>query len=108
MENVNGIAVFGGTYPARIWAGVMKGALATVAEKDFPAPDRGDWPTTQYIDEKGRRYSTRYAQPAPPTTPSPQTAPPSSTATTATTKPAPTTVATVPPTTVAAPTTTSP
>jgi membrane peptidoglycan carboxypeptidase len=106
MENVNGIAVFGGTYPARIWAALMKAALGSSPERDFPAPDRSQQPTPQYIDQKGRHFSTRFAQPSPETAP-PQTAPPQTTPapTTATTaKPAPTT--TVAPVTTVAPSTT--
>jgi penicillin-binding protein 1A len=107
MENVNGIAVFGGTYPARIWAALMKAALGSSPERDFPPPDRSQLPTPQYIDQKGRHLSTRYAQPspgtAPPeTTPPPPTAPAPTTPTTA--KPAPTT--TVAPATTVAPSTT--
>jgi membrane peptidoglycan carboxypeptidase len=106
MTNVNGISVFGGTYPARIWAAVMKGALATVAPQDFPAPDRSQLPTPQYIDQKGRRFSTRYAQPAPRNVTPPATTPPvATTFPPTTTNPAPTTVAPSPPTTVSPPTT---
>jgi membrane peptidoglycan carboxypeptidase len=38
MKNVGGIAVFGGTYPARIWAQAMSGALAGEPVLSFPAP----------------------------------------------------------------------
>jgi penicillin-binding protein 1A len=108
MENVNGISVFGGTYPARIWAAVMKGALATVPAVDFPPVDRSQLPTPQYIDQKGRRFSTRYAQPSPRYN-TPTTAPPVATTSTPTTvKRSPTTVVTLPPTSVPPPTTTGP
>jgi penicillin-binding protein 1A len=32
------ITVYGGTYPARIWKGVMEAALADIPPSDFPAP----------------------------------------------------------------------
>jgi penicillin-binding protein 1A len=43
MENVHGIAVAGGTFPAEIWARFMEPALEGVPETEFPEPDR--WPT---------------------------------------------------------------
>ena len=80
MRNVGGISVFGATYPARIWAEVMRSATANLAPLDFTSPDRSQWPTPQFIDQFGRRFSTRYAVPAPvtfppPTAPAPTTAP---------------------------------
>jgi penicillin-binding protein 1A len=43
MENVHGIAVAGGTFPAEIWAKFMDPALEDVPESEFPEPD--SWPT---------------------------------------------------------------
>lgn len=41
MTNVNGIRVTGGSYPARIWAGFMKGVTATRSKPLTPASDDG-------------------------------------------------------------------
>ncbi len=43
MENVHGIAVAGGTFPAEIWAKFMDPALENTPETDFSEPDK--WPT---------------------------------------------------------------
>ncbi len=43
MENVHGIAVSGGSFPADIWRIFMDGALDGTPETAFPEPDR--WPT---------------------------------------------------------------
>ncbi len=43
MENVHGIAVSGGSFPAEIWAKYMEPALENVPESEFPEPD--SWPT---------------------------------------------------------------
>jgi penicillin-binding protein 1A len=43
MENVHGIAVAGGTFPAEIWAKFMDPALENTPETDFSEPDQ--WPT---------------------------------------------------------------
>jgi penicillin-binding protein 1A len=60
MTNVGGIAVFGATYPADIWKQFMESVLGNQPVVDFAAPDEALWPTRQFIDEYGRRYSTRY------------------------------------------------
>ena|SRR5689334_2866599 len=39
MEDVHGIAVAGGTFPATIWRLFMEPALAGVPRHDFPQPD---------------------------------------------------------------------
>jgi penicillin-binding protein 1A len=57
MYNVGGINVQGGTYPARIWAQVMRGATNGMPELDFPAPDQGLWPSARRVDEFGRAVS---------------------------------------------------
>jgi penicillin-binding protein 1A len=38
MENVHGISVAGGTFPAQIWGKFMLEALRNVSAEDFPAP----------------------------------------------------------------------
>ena len=43
MENVHGIAVAGGTFPAEIWGKFMDPALEDTPEAEFPEPD--SWPT---------------------------------------------------------------
>jgi penicillin-binding protein 1A len=43
MENVHGIAVSGGSFPAEIWARYMEPALEGVPEAEFSDPDQ--WPT---------------------------------------------------------------
>ena len=43
MENVHGISVSGGTFPAEIWNRFMGPALEDVPARSFPEPDR--WPT---------------------------------------------------------------
>jgi penicillin-binding protein 1A len=40
MENVHGIAVSGGSFPAEIWRRFMEPALAARAPRDFPTPTR--------------------------------------------------------------------
>jgi membrane peptidoglycan carboxypeptidase len=39
MENVHGIAVAGGTFPATIWRLFMQPALERVPRHNFPQPD---------------------------------------------------------------------
>jgi penicillin-binding protein 1A len=46
MENVHGIAVAGGTFPATIWHEFMQSAVGKLQPKSFPAPDR--YPTFTY------------------------------------------------------------
>jgi penicillin-binding protein 1A len=43
MENVHGISVSGGSFPAEIWGLFMDDALEGVPKTEFPEPDR--WPT---------------------------------------------------------------
>jgi penicillin-binding protein 1A len=38
MENVHGISVAGGTFPAEIWRRYMERAVAAMPERDFPEP----------------------------------------------------------------------
>lgn len=62
--------VFGGKYPALMWARFMKEATANLPPLDFTPPNKSLWPSAQYIDEYGR--TLRYIPP--PTVPT--TAPP--------------------------------
>ncbi len=43
MENVHGISVSGGSFPAEIWRRFMEPALEPLGPARFPEPDR--WPT---------------------------------------------------------------
>jgi penicillin-binding protein 1A len=63
MENVHGIAVSGGSFPAEIWALFMDDALDGVPETEFPEPDR--WPTWKPFTRG--RYALTY-DPRPPET----------------------------------------
>ena len=54
MRNVGGIAVTGGSYPARIWAAFMAGASKDLPVIQFTPPDETQWPAAQKIDEFGR------------------------------------------------------
>jgi penicillin-binding protein 1A len=81
MENVHGISVSGGSFPAEIWRRFMDPALAGLPARDFPAPtqqvsfhswQRGPWALS---------YDPYYVAPAAPaatttaeTTPSPKPA----------------------------------
>jgi penicillin-binding protein 1A len=54
MFNVGGQAVFGGTYPAQIWARVITASLANLPAPDFAPPDPGLWPEPTFVSEAGR------------------------------------------------------
>jgi penicillin-binding protein 1A len=54
MTNVNGAPVFGGTYPAWIWARLMAVGLAGAPAPDFAPPDPGLWPEPAFASEAGR------------------------------------------------------
>jgi len=54
MFNVGGQIVFGGTYPAQIWARLMTVGLAGAPAPDFPPPDPGLWPEPAFASEGGR------------------------------------------------------
>lgn len=49
MENVGGIRVTGGSYPARIWSSFMGPAMASLPIVDFTAPDPDLWPPNDWI-----------------------------------------------------------
>jgi len=52
--NVGGQIVFGGTYPAQIWARIMSVGLAGAPAPDFAPPDPGLWPAPTFASEGGR------------------------------------------------------
>jgi penicillin-binding protein 1A len=54
MLNVGRQIVFGGTYPAQIWARLMTVGLAGAPAPDFAAPDPGLWPDPAFATEGGR------------------------------------------------------
>jgi penicillin-binding protein 1A len=58
---VQGTEVTGGSYPARIWAGFMKDALADQPPIDFVAPDPEQIPRARYLDP--RRLRRGYTEP---------------------------------------------
>ena len=60
MENVEGISVFGATYPAHIWKAFMEAAHANLPVVDFIEPDEDQWPSPGRIDEYGRKQSSYY------------------------------------------------
>src|SRR4051812_15636065 len=66
MFNVGGQIVFGGTYPAQIWARLMSVGLAGAPAPDFAPPDAGLWPEPAFASEAGRGVaSPPGASPAP-------------------------------------------
>jgi penicillin-binding protein 1A len=54
MTNVGGQVVFGGSYPALIWARLMAVGLAGAPAPDFAPPDPGLWPEPTFASEAGR------------------------------------------------------
>jgi penicillin-binding protein 1A len=73
--------VTGGKLPAPIWADFMAGATEGLPALDFELPNEALWPSSQYIDESGRKLRT-YVAPAttvPPATTPAATTPPAST-----------------------------
>jgi penicillin-binding protein 1A len=91
MYDVGGVTVFGGTYPARIWAAYTQAALAGQPAVPFPQPDPSRVPGSKYIDspqlQKDTGYvykpptssSTTVAKPKPTTSSTPGSSVPSST-----------------------------
>jgi penicillin-binding protein 1A len=64
MENVHGIAVAGGTFPAEIWRRFMEPAVATMPARDFPEPKQP--PVWQYFHRGplALSYDPYYTPPA--------------------------------------------
>jgi penicillin-binding protein 1A len=109
MQGLRGGAVFGGTYPAKIWREFMLDATAALPPLDFAPPNKALWPPASFIDEHGRRFSFRVN--VVPTVPTlPQLPTPSTTPTTRATPPTTVKKRTrdhgPPPTVVSVPTTT--
>jgi penicillin-binding protein 1A len=99
MTNVGGIAVWGASYPADVWAAFMKAAHTGLPVRDFTPPEEELWPDREQIDELGRGYNSyRSYDNSPDTTPA--TTPVSNpAATTPSRPPGPTTPPIVSPTT---------
>ena len=105
--------VTGGSYPAQMWAQFMRAVHAGEPELDFVAPDLTKFATRGFIDENGRRVTSRRTTGAVrPSTPSVTTSTTAAVAPTTapvapptTLPPPPTTEAPPPPTTATPPTT---
>jgi penicillin-binding protein 1A len=104
MTNVGGIAVWGASYPADVWAAFMKAAHTGMPVHNFIPPNESLWPDNEQIDEYGRgynSYATSYDTPATTPTTSPATTPAATTPTeppivAPTTSPPPVTVPDIP------------
>ena len=55
MRNVNGVTVFGGTYPAQIVGSFYRKALAGQTVVDFPAPERGNRGESRFLGLPGEK-----------------------------------------------------
>jgi penicillin-binding protein 1A len=93
MTNVNGITVFGATFPAHIWRHFMEDATAPLPEVPFTEPDDTLYSHSRFITELGRR-TTYVPADYPRTSTIPATTPatvatPTTKATTPTPKPKP-------------------
>src|SRR5579859_1416161 len=66
MLNVGGITVFGGTYPARIWAAFTEGALIGQPAVDFPAPNPRKMPEFKIVTSPALQHNQPFS--TPPTT----------------------------------------
>ena len=75
MENVHGIAVTGGSFPAEMWRRFMQPAVGSLPERDFPEPKQR--PAYHYFRKGDHGYLVYVAPPPPPppTTEEPATAP---------------------------------
>jgi penicillin-binding protein 1A len=90
MNNVGGIRVQGGTYPARTWAAFMKPVMAPLPVIDFAKPNENLWPEPGNITENGRKIGRHFAAsdtttssvPGETTVPSDETVPPNDSVTT--------------------------
>jgi membrane peptidoglycan carboxypeptidase len=56
MRNVNGVTVFGGTYPAQIWGSFTRKALAGTEPVDFTPPDRSGQRGSKFLALAGERF----------------------------------------------------
>jgi membrane peptidoglycan carboxypeptidase len=99
MYNVGGLTVFGGTYPARIWAAYTKAALGDAPAVPLPSPDPGRIPPGKLITSPSLQKDSGYVYRPPTATTTPRTAKGNGSTTTAPSSPTPTTRA--PPATTA-------
>ena len=60
MYNVGGLTVFGGTYPARIWAAYTKAALGNAPAIPFPLPDPRKIPPGKLITSPSLQKDSGY------------------------------------------------
>jgi penicillin-binding protein 1A len=56
MRNVNGVTVYGGTYPAQIWGSYTRKALAGTEPVDFTPPDRSGQRGSKFLALPGERF----------------------------------------------------
>jgi len=56
MRNVNGVTVYGGTYPAQIWGSFTRKALASTEPVDFTSPDRSNLRGSKFLALPGERF----------------------------------------------------
>jgi penicillin-binding protein 1A len=61
MVDVDGITVFGGTYPARVWNAYSEAALQGQPAIAFPAPDPTKIPPPKFITSPGLQRDDRSA-----------------------------------------------
>jgi membrane peptidoglycan carboxypeptidase len=81
MENVHGISVAGGTFPATIWNLFMRSAIGDTEPVDFTEPQSEpewrDFDEGQYANEYDDDYTPYYSpSPSPSPEPEPQPEPP--------------------------------
>ncbi len=67
MRNVNGVTVFGGTYPAQIVGSFYRKALAGEPVVDFPAPDKGSRGESRFLGLPGEKPISEIKAETPPT-----------------------------------------
>jgi penicillin-binding protein 1A len=70
MYDVGGVTVFGGTYPARIWAAYTEAAMTGQPDVAFPTPDSSRIPGGRYIDSAQLQQDTGYVYKPPASVPS--------------------------------------
>ncbi len=69
MRNVNGVTVYGGTYPAQIWGSYTRKALAGTEPIDFIAPDRSGQRASKFLALAGEKAPPRELDDTPTTAP---------------------------------------
>ena len=91
MYNVGGLTVFGGTYPARIWAAYTKAALGNAPRSPSRRPIPGASPPGKLITSPSLQKDSGYVYRPPTATTTPRTSKSTPSTTTATSSPTPTT-----------------